>query len=324
MRISRQSRVNQFSFAGRKITIKNIENAVSNMQDVSDVCPAARPWLEPIYDLMYKPVQTWITLNHRALNAVVDAVGDQGVLIHEVPAAHLRAGDRVSRIETNRDTRHDAMIFKRAREVTRVSQKVVDVVKIWQKLMASCNHTRSTLPLPVFDAPGAADAFATKDNFGIGGWIACQANPRPAECFWFSLLGKVSDIPAKWGIGDDAQKAIASFEMLAKVGLIKMRGLQCRANRIAISIHYESDNLAVAAACNRLFTMKQPLSTFLRLPLMTAQKFHFEVDLAHEPGVLNDWADGLSRGGETLMSVFAPEKRSYFLLHELLVDHIEG
>ena len=102
--------------------------------------------------------------------------------------------------------------------------------------------------------------------------------------------------------------------MLAQVGLIKMRAHQRQLNRIAIQLHHESDNMAVTAACNKLFTMKQPFSHFLRLLVTTAQKSHFEVDLAHVPGSLNDWADGLSRGDERAISLFNPEKRFHFRL----------
>ena len=108
--------------------------------------------------------------------------------------------------------------------------------------------------------------------------------------------------------------------MLAQVGLLKMRNLQSHRGQMKIAIHHESDNLAVTAACNKLFTMTQPLSNFLRLLVLTAQQLHFEVNLAHVPGKLNDWADGLSRGDESVIKLFSPEKRFGFCLHDLLID----
>ena len=62
-------------------------------------------------------------------------------------------------------------------------------------------------------------------------------------------------------------------------------------------------------AGNKLFTTKAPLKYFIQSLAGVMASLDLEVVIAHRPGVLNVWADGLSRGFPEVVQLFNPSRR---------------
>ena len=70
----------------------------------------------------------------------------------------------------------------------------------------------------------AADAYAQKKYWGIGGWRSPEKQfPSPGSCWWFQLEGSMADLPQSWNAGNEAQLLISCCELKAPLALLACR-----------------------------------------------------------------------------------------------------
>ena len=145
-------------------------------------------------------------------------------------------------------------------------------------------------------APGqaAADACASGDSVGLGGWFTLHDSDPMSSAFWFSMEFRVSDMPSAWNMRSEAQRDIGTYELLAQIALFV-----CRVRFLPAPsqwcLHAFSDNTPAEGAACKLFTTARPLKHAVQCLAAWASFFDSHLHVSHVPGAKNDLADALSR-----------------------------
>ena len=93
-----------------------------------------------------------------------------------------------------------------------------------------------------FTSNAAADAFATDDTMGIGGWVTIQSSS-----FWFSQIWNKSDLLTFLPVTKDLQRYTTSWEALAQLCIILTVHQKCETRPGIINIQSGSDNTGAEA-----------------------------------------------------------------------------
>lgn len=139
-----------------------------------------------------------------------------------------------------------------------------------------------------------ADAMASKDVAGLGG----AAFFNDGSAVWFQLRIHLADAQSTWGwIGDDMQKHIAAWELLAEFALSYCIESHLPNSRGPIACHQANDNSAAHAAPAKRLTMTKALAVVLAPYFTFTRRLHFYPHLSYPwvPGHLNVLAVELSR-----------------------------
>ena len=112
-----------------------------------------------------------------------------------------------------------------------------------------------------------ADACADGPHVGIGGWFTLSDSDPPQSGLWFALQLSPVDLPSEWTMREDAQRDIASYELLAQIVLVSFRGRFMAGRKERIAFRTQSDNTPTEGASNRLFTTAKPMAHLVQLLL---------------------------------------------------------
>ncbi|CAE7949814.1 unnamed protein product, partial [Symbiodinium sp. KB8] len=141
----------------------------------------------------------------------------------------------------------------------------------------------------------AADAFASGEELGIGGFIEFPGSSP----IWFSERYNLSDFKhLDLPLHRDAQRDISCWETLAQVGLMLLFAHFCPGGRMRLTLPSFSDNTGTEAVCAKLLTTKSPLCFFAQLVAMVSTRLGIRLDVRHISGERNEAADLLSRWDE--------------------------
>ena len=146
----------------------------------------------------------------------------------------------------------------------------------------------------------AADAYASGQSAGLGGWWLPDGLPlHPANIQWFSISLRQEELP-KWFAEEaqDLQSLISALEALGQLVL-----LECRLSspdgvgRVGwCSLRQGCDNFGVVCATSKGLSLKQPLASVLQAAALLCLQHQVTLRVSHVAGVRNEWADALSRG----------------------------
>ena len=129
-----------------------------------------------------------------------------------------------------------------------------------------------------------ADAMASKDVAGLGG----AAFFNDGSAVWFQLRIHLADAQSTWGwIGDDMQKHIAAWELLAEFALSYCIESHLPNSRGPIACHQANDNSAAHAAPAKRLTMTKALAVVLAPYFTFTRRLHFYPHIFHIPGSLD-------------------------------------
>ncbi|CAE7626731.1 unnamed protein product [Symbiodinium necroappetens] len=181
----------------------------------------------------------------------------------------------------------------RFRRLSKLSRKLLLFWHEWSQAyhFHECFH----LPPRHLDCVMAADAFASGEELGIGGFIEISGS-QPV--FWFSERYRLSDFKyLDLPLHQDAQRDISCWETLAQaqVGLMLLFSHLCPGGRIRLTLPSFSDNTGAEAVCAKLLTTKSPLCFFAQLVAMVSTRLGISLDVQHISGERNEDADLLSR-----------------------------
>ena len=185
-------------------------------------------------------------------------------------------------------------------------------------------HSSPLVPLrprPLWCGFAAADAFATADVCGIGGFIRTASN----RCFWFSERFVKQDFTALQSpIDDDLQKIMSALEFLAQMAIVFTLARTFPGHRVPIKIHSFSDNTGAESGSNKLFTMNYPQCLFVEKICFLSATFSMELDVQHIAGKNNDEADALSRwsGSDTIPYGFDASDPVRIALSDLWIPQV--
>ena len=165
---------------------------------------------------------------------------------------------------------------------------------IWARALPSVAWKGSFKPRVLAPGQAAADACASGDRVGIGGWFTLHDADPESSAFWFSLEFSVADMPTAWNMRPDAQRDIATYELLAQIALFvcRVRFLPAHSQ---LCLHAFSDNTPAEGAACKLFTTARPLKHAVQCLAAWASFFDSHLHVSHVPGAKNDLADALSR-----------------------------
>ena len=175
-----------------------------------------------------------------------------------------------------------------------------------QEATSLCLKEASSLPC-------AADAFATADAAGIGGWWVPPGAPLQASAVkWFSFALTRDSLPAWFRCPStpDLQKTIWALEALAQLVLLVLRAPDVSAGvppGYTLVLRQLCDNMGVVCSTAKQLSLKEPLCFVLQAVGFHSCRLGLVLSTSHVSGERSQWADSLSRG--TLES-FNPERRS--------------
>ena len=119
----------------------------------------------------------------------------------------------------------------------------------------------------------------------------------------------MEEFPPEWGLQGDSQRFIACWETLAQQALMELRAQTIRGSCQEVAFKQDCDNSPAEGAGNKLFTTKVPLKYFIQSLAGVMASLDLEVVISHRPRILNEWADGLSRGFPAVVQLFNPLRR---------------
>ena len=137
---------------------------------------------------------------------------------------------------------------------------------------------------------------------------------------WFQFRISLAEAQSLWPwLGDDMQKHIAAWELLAQFALSFCIDAHLPRTRGPIACHQATDNSAADAASAKGLTMMTPALAAVLTPYFKfMRRYQVYPHITHIPGRLNVLADELSRFKETLSTALNPASQRTIPWMELL------
>ncbi len=177
----------------------------------------------------------------------------------------------------------------------RVGGQLSVAAALWKGFLnnfTALHHCRTPVDL---GGSGAADAWASKDCAGLGGWYCPDGNFDWAKVKWFRLDLHMKDLPVWMQPQISANEQIAFLELLA-LGILAYLRLREESHRTCqIRLHHECDNLGSVGAVEKYFSTKAPMCFGLQALAWHAGRASANVKVSHIPGCKNELADRISR-----------------------------
>ena len=200
-----------------------------------------------------------------------------------------------SRSQLPRDIPIERHVWIRLRDPNCEKRRLSDTSKetlLWSKesflpLLRSIPLNRSTQ----MTITAAADAFATEEEMGIGGWIKLEEK----NLFWFSHIWNKQELQPFLDIAKSLQRYISSWEALAQLCILLLVNQKCTTRPGIISIQSGSDNTGAEANINHGFSNTEVLSDIIKLVSLQQIQCNIFLNIHHIPGEKNIDADDLSR-----------------------------
>ena len=145
---------------------------------------------------------------------------------------------------------------------------------------------------PLVPLHATADAMATASLAGLGG--AVFFSDGTSVYFQFQITLGQAQTYWPW-IGNDLQKHIAAWELLAQFCLTYCIHDGLPRTRGPISCMQGTDNSAADAASAKGLTMTPAMAMVLTSFFAFMRRFHIFPQISHIPGHINELADALSR-----------------------------
>ncbi len=124
-----------------------------------------------------------------------------------------------------------------------ISPECRDAASLFLQTLAPSAGIQWPLPIANNESPAYADAWASEDEAGIGGWW-CDYQPHlTAQIQWFHVSLTKAKMPPEWQI-EPMQSAISSWELLAQAALLLLRPHLSQ----GFVMNQRSDNVAVVGA----------------------------------------------------------------------------
>ena len=282
-----------------------LEKVIGLIMWITQLFPFMRIWVRHLYNDLYSIPCANYTIDPGNWSQLPDCLNDQ-LQFKRQPASSaipigstlvsVRHQDVASKNDLQNIRISHRRIWMRIRDpgtdkriLTKNSLRILALYHHWLE------HSSPIVPLrprPMWCGFAAADAFATADVCGIGGFIRTASN----RCFWFSERFFKQDFTnLQIPIDDDLQKIISALELLAQMAIVFMLSRTFPGHRVPIKIHSFSDNTGAESGSNKLFTMKHPQCLFVEKLCLLSATFSMELDVQHIAGKNNDEADALSR-----------------------------
>ena len=190
-----------------------------------------------------------------------------------------------------------------------------ETLQVWLQLLVSTPFSLSMCPPTWIQVQATADAMASASMAGLGG----PAIFPDGSSVWFQLRISLAEAQALWPwLGDDMQKHIAAWELLAQFALSFCIEAHLPRARGPMACQQATDHSAADAASAKGLTMTPSLAAVLTPYFKFMGRYQVFPHITHIPGRLNVLADELSRFKEPLSTPLDPAARMTFPWMELL------
>ena len=161
----------------------------------------------------------------------------------------------------------------------------------WLQLLVSTPFSLSMCAPVQIPVQATADAMASTNLAGLGG--AAFFPDGSSTSTWFQFRITLEEAQALWPwIGDDMQKHIAAWELLAQFALSYCIQASLPRTRGPIMCHQARDNSAAHAASAKGLTMTPALAAVLTPYFTFMRRYQLFPHITHIPGHLNVLAAG--------------------------------
>ena len=299
--------------SGHKILRRDLESLIGLLMWFTTVARLLRPFLFDFYRILHKPRCVQKQLPQWLLEEVLAALDGSMVVCRRLVKADVHPGWKLwklgnSLVETPRDCwdvcwRHEGAMARF--EVPDDGWTSTDgasalSAKLFLRMV---QQDRSWLLGPAQPMPGLAfaDAWASHDVGGMGGWFSLCDDPGPHDIWYFHIPVTLASLPKEWGVsrGTSLQKVIATLELIAQLVLLALRLDMATGHdrrwSTCIACHQMCDNQPVVSATGKWLSCSRPLGYALQALAFLCLQHDVRLRLAHVAGVRNEWADLLSR-----------------------------
>ena len=285
---------------------KNLEKIIGILLWATSLVHHVRFLLTSLYRDLYAIPATNYSINPTEWESFLHLLNDAATITQH-NHLHLPVGSRVvefkhstisSKSQLPSDIPIERHVWIRLRDPNCEKRRLSDTSKktlLWSKesllpLLKSIPLNRSTQ----MTVTAAADAFATEDQMGIGGWIKLETN-----VFWFSHIWNREELQPLLDTPKSLQRYISSWEALAQLCILLLVNQKCSTRPGIISIQSGSDNTGAEANINHGFSNTEVLSDIIKLVSIQQIQCNIFLNIHHIPGEKNTDADDLSRGRTT-------------------------
>ena len=288
-----------------KFLRKDVEKLTGTILWISEMFPHIRWILGTLYTILSRPGLQLVRLTKDQIQFILENLSDQGILMKFLPQPFVPQGSILQRLGK----------FSFQNSIESLKKLCFDCSYAWTTFL-NCRSNRvqileheaeilrnmidffsTTSPCVAlsqtrrFELIAGADAFADKDNFGLGAWLQ-----SPAGSLWCSITGNKHDI-GRWISSDSLQSHILAFEMIAQLLVLILFRFQekfIRGQDIFISTRL--DNQAAEAILQQGFTqLPIPAAITKAHQILTFQSRTF-LQPFRASSAENVRADDLSRG----------------------------
>ena len=318
---------------GRKVPRKTVERCIGMLVWFCGGAYWLKPWLQSIYHLLFKPACVFRSVSSGQFGALLGALTNKLVVSRDLMDCDILHGWKLHSVWNCPVDSLDSEPLR----TPRIRQGMISCVFYnYSSPTIQCNRAAAwaaqlflravenqvRIPLRVLE-PGrvrsAADAFATGQRAGVGGWWAVSEDAlQQSKVFWFSEMLDSTSLPSWLCAKETLQQDIASFEGVAQLCLLVGRTAgQVPPPGVTLRFHQLCDNMGTAASLRKKLSMQVPLSYVLQAVGFHCCRLGICLDPQHVAGVRNQWADNLSRN---CLEGFDPGRRVRLNVRELLEE----
>ena len=301
--------------AKAKVQRKHVEQVIGILIWYTTGASWLRPWLSAFYKLLYKPRAIPKKLSVQQFEQLRGVLGHDLSVRKPLPALdvdenwklHSVCGSVVSSLNSQvlqaprvHQGSVSVVFFSQSHPSTQTCEESAYAAKLFVKAVSI------QAPIPLYwqmggALVGAADAYATEADAGLGGWwLPTGCTLAPQNALWFQISLQHGDLPA-WFCSPQSnmQCRIAALEALAQLVLLILQVQETAAPQvqsILVQVPQLCDNAAVASLSSKMLSQKNPLSYMLQAIGYFSCKLGVILQVSHIAGVRNIWADMLNRG----------------------------
>ena len=295
-----------------RLTLRDLQSLVGRLLWLTSAWRHLRPLLIPLYKALHRILITMVGMDHVTFQTLIAHVDDQLQLHTRLTHKHqsLRKGATLCRVaNTNVNKLPDVKsLHIKSRRIwvglsdpstpnRKLDDEAVEALNIWSQLLISTPFSLSMCPPEWIQVHATADAMATQSMAGLGG----AAFFPDGSSTWFQFRISLAEAQSLWPwLGDNMQKHIAAWELLAQFALSFCIEAHLPSTRGPIACHQATDNSAADAASATGLTMTKTLAAVLTPYFRFMRRYQVYPHITHIPGRLNELADELSRFKETL------------------------
>ena len=290
--------------AKAKVQRKHVEQVIGILIWYTTGASWLRPWLSTFYKLLYKPHAIPKKLSVQQFEQLRVVLGHDLSVRKPLPALDVDENWKLHSVCGSVVSSLNSQVL----QALRVHQGSVSVVFFSQNHPSTRTCEESAYAAKLFVKAvsiqaliGAADAFTTEADAGLGGWwLPTGCTLAPQNTLWFQISLQHSNLPA-WFCSPQSnmQCRIAALEALAQLVLLilQVQGTAApQVQSILVQVPQLCDNAGVASLSSKMLSQKNPLSYMLQAIGYFSCKLGVILQVSHIAGVRNIWADMLSRG----------------------------